>query len=182
MPLRVLLTLKWLTPLRKQDRATLHRAAVLRENMVHNYKVELAKWTEADEMCKLSNAIAHSRTIVSVNFNNFIEEWEAESIMTKNQAHEDRLTDKYRHLYFFDRDSLEIRRIIQIEWKVRARGVVAQHACVTALIKSVEQEVSCADNSDEEEYEPYFININLHEMIKDAPHPYNSGRNMVGAE
>ena len=69
--------------------------------MVHNYKVELAKWTEADEMCKLSNAIAHSRTIVSVNFNNFIEEWEAESIMTKYQAHEDRLTDKYRHLSCF---------------------------------------------------------------------------------
>lgn len=44
--------------------------------MLHDYKVEIAKWTEADEMCKLSNDITESREIVSVNFLNYFEEWE----------------------------------------------------------------------------------------------------------
>lgn len=55
---------------------TIQSAAVLRENMLHDYKVEIAKWTEADEMCKLSNDITESREIVSVNFLNYFEEWE----------------------------------------------------------------------------------------------------------
>lgn len=107
----------------------------------------------------------------------------AASINTKNNGHEDRLTNQYRHLYFYDRDVLEIRRIIQIEWKQRANGLAAQHACVTALIENVDEvaRVTGGTDGDEEEvYESYYINEIMQEMIKDAPHPYNSGLTMVG--
>ena len=95
------------------------------------------------------------------------------------------MTDKYRNLYFFDRDELEIRRIIQIEWKQRSRGVVAQHFCFTALVMRVDEDDSASEGTNdtgEEELESYDINETLHEMIKDAPHPYNNGRKMVAAE
>ena len=36
-----------------------------------------------------------SAAIVAVNFNNFIEIWENESMYTKNKAHEDKLSQKY---------------------------------------------------------------------------------------
>ena len=91
------------------------------------------------------------------------------------------MTDKDRNLYFYDRDELEIRRIIQIEWKQRSRGVVAQHSCVTALVMRVDEDDSASEGTNgtgEEELESYDIN----EMIKDAPHPYDNGRKMVAAE
>ncbi len=130
-------------------------------------------------MCKLANDVDEARGIVSVKFINYCEEWEAASIITKNQAHEDKLTDKYLHLYFYDRDAFEIRRIIQIEWKARARGVAAQHSCVTSLVESLDGSATVTDDSKEEELEAYCINETLHEMIKDAPHPYNKGLKMV---
>jgi len=36
-----------------------------------------------------------SAATVAVNFNNFIEDWENESKLTKNKAHEDKLSQKY---------------------------------------------------------------------------------------
>ena len=79
-------------------------------------------------------------------------EWEEESIVTKNVAHERKLNDKYQHIYFFDEDANELRRILQVEWQ---RGRNASHFVITQLV---------ADTYDEHDI-PYIINIELHAMI-----------------
>ena len=113
-------------------------AGVLRDNHFHGYHKELAKWTEVDELCKLSKDISDSRAIVSVRFLNFLEPWEVETMCTKNKGHEDKLLDKYQHVYLFDQAENDIRRIAQIEWKTRQRNIGAevQHTCLTILVKS----------------------------------------------
>ena len=68
--------------------------------------------------------------IVSVNFINCCEDWEAESVTTKNKGHEDGLVDKYRHLYFYVHNAFEIRLIIQIE------VTSGRRCCLTHLLKT----------------------------------------------
>ena len=74
---------------------TVQSAQIAKEKLYHSYKEEAAKWTLADEVCELSKRLMDSAAIVAVNFNNFIEIWENESMYTKNKAHEDKLSQKY---------------------------------------------------------------------------------------
>ena len=132
----------------------------------------MSKWTEADEFCKLSKDINNSRLVVSVRFLNFLEPWERDAISTKNKAHEDLLLNKYQHVYFFDDEHNEIRRVAQIEWKARVgrSGADSQYTCLSILVKRTDEnneEITDADD------ETYFINDQFHEMIKAAPTPYN---------
>ena len=141
---------------------------MLRENLFHSYRQELAKWTEVDDLCKLSKDISDSRAIVSVRFRNFLEPWEAEAKCTKNKAYKDSLLNKYQHVYLLDQEANEIRRIAQIEWKTRQRGVIdeAQYTCLTILVKRLDDEDrEITDNEDE----TYMINDSLFDMIKAAP-------------
>jgi hypothetical protein len=58
-----------------------------------------------------------------------------------------------------------------VEWKVRARGVAAQHvALVTQTV--------AADAADDT-LEPYYVNDVIYEMISEAPAPYNAGYTLL---
>jgi len=74
---------------------TVQSAQVVREKLYLSYKTEAAKWTNADEICELGKKLMDSAATVAVNFNNFVEDWENESKLTKNKAHEDKLSQKY---------------------------------------------------------------------------------------
>ena len=74
---------------------TVQCAQTLKEKLYLPHKNEYAKWTEADELCELSKSTTRSTTTVSVDFKNFVENWEQESINTKNNAHEELLRRKY---------------------------------------------------------------------------------------
>jgi len=84
-----------------------------------------------------------------------------------------------RHIYFFDADEEqnetgETRRVVGIEWKSRNNGMSGQHVCITQLIYDSE-----LDESDDETYESYYINEELHRMIIIAPFPYNQRVNLI---
>ena len=83
--------------------------------MAHKY--ELAKWTEEDELCKLGYDLEASRVIRVVDFKNFIENWEEESIVTKNAAHERKLNDKYQHIYFLMQMSMSFEEYFMLNGK-----------------------------------------------------------------
>ena len=110
-----------------------------------------------------------SRVIRVVDFKNFIENWEEESIVTKNAVHERKLNDKYQHIYFFDADVDELRRIFHVEWQ---RGRNASHVAITQLV------ANAIDVNDI----PYVINNELHKMKKNAPAPHNCERTLIGLE
>ena len=154
---------------------TVQSVGVLRENLIHDYRKEMSKWTEADEICKLSKDINESRAVISVRFLNFLEQWEFTAKCTKNKAHEDLLLHKYQHVYFFDEEHKEIRRVAGIEWKTKVgrSGVDAQHTCLSILVKRTDDENGNDHEFTDDDDETYFINDDLHEMIKAAPAPYN---------
>ena len=84
-------------------------------------------------------------------------------------------------MYLLDQEANEIRRIAQIEWKTRQRGVIdeAQHTCLTILVKRLDDEDrEITDDNDE----TYMINDFLFDMIKAAPLPYNERLLLLSAE
>ena len=81
--------------------------------------------------------------------------------MTKNSAQEKLIKDKYMYIYLYDDDATDLRRVVDIEWKPRQRGVSgseAQYVVVTQLI------ITTLSDQDDASMEPYFINSALHEM------------------
>jgi hypothetical protein len=95
-------------------------------------------------------------------FNNYLEEWEHVARVTKNSAQEKLIKDKYMYIYLYDDDASDLRRVVDIEWKPRQRGVSgseAQYVVVTQLITTL-------SDQDDASMEPYFINSTLHEMIQ----------------
>lgn len=81
--------------------------------MAHKY--ELDKWTEVDELRKLSYDSEASRVIQVIDFKAFIENWEEESIVTKITAHERKLYDKYQHFFMQMSTSFEEYSILNVE-------------------------------------------------------------------
>jgi hypothetical protein len=147
-----------------------HNGLKIEQADLESWRGEMMKWTEADEMCKLNLSLVQAAAIVALRFKNWIEdEWEFQAIITKNNATIDALSVKYKFLYFLDPDgddnSIEVRRIVDIEWQLRGRmaGAVSKYNVVTQLVLRNEEVVA-----EDEDYVPYEINDALHNMIRGA--------------
>ena len=125
-------------------------------------KLQALKWTLDDEVFKLSKNIQDSRDRIIVNFLNYKETWEDKKIGTKNRVHESLLNDKwYQHVYLYDSEYSELRRIVHAEW------------CTVHRPARNEQDPK------EEDLVSYYINENLYECIQAAPAPYNQQRKLI---
>ena len=149
---------------------SIQAAAVLRENILRDDKLEALKWTLDDEVCKLSKEVQDSRDRIVVNFLNYQEDWEDEKIRTKNRAHEGLLNDKYQHVYLFDSDTDEVRRIEHVEWCTTLRP--ARYALITQLMNQQDGEEDLVSYH-------YHINESLYECIRAVPAPYNQQRRLI---
>lgn len=148
---------------------SIQAAAVLRENILREEKLQALKWTLEDEICKLGKELQASRDNIVAKFLNYKEDWEDEKIRTKNRAHEGLLNDKYQYVYLYDPDNDEVRRIIHVEWSTANRP--ARYAVLTQLVNQQQGE--------EEDVVSYHINDFLYECIRAAPHPHNQQRRLV---
>ena len=72
--------------------------------------------TTEDELCKLSDELVASRDKILTKFMNYKKDWELFTIQTKNEENEMRINDKYQHVYTYDADTDEIRRIVHCKW------------------------------------------------------------------
>jgi hypothetical protein len=149
---------------------SIQAAATLRGNQLHGFKYEAAKWTIDDEVCKLSKQVEISRDNVVVKFLNFQEDWEEDKIRTKNRAHESLLNDKYQHVYLYDSDTKETRRIVHVEWSTAHRP--AKYAVVTQFIQGEYE-------NEEDDLVSYYINESLFDCIRAVPLPYNQQRSLI---
>jgi len=86
----------------------------------------------------------------------------------ENRAHEGLLNDKYQHVYLFDSDTDEVRRIVHVEWCTTLRP--ARYALITQLMNQ---------QDGEEDLVSYHINESLYECIRAAPAPYNQQRRLI---
>jgi len=70
-----------------------------------------------------------------------------------------------------------VRRIVEIDWKPKSRGISAQNSVVTALVALVHNVGAAGGDenafADDEINKAYIINDTLHDMIRGAPVPYN---------
>ena len=85
-----------------------------------------------------------------------------------------RLNDKYQHVYMYDADADEIRRIVHCEWSTTNRP--CQYAVVAQFIA---KESGDTEASDEDKFVSYFINDELYVCIRAAPEVYNGEFNIV---
>jgi hypothetical protein len=145
-------------------------AATLREHQLNGFKYEAAKWTIDDEVCKLSKQVEMSRDNIIVKFLNYQEDWEEDKIRTKNRAHESLLNDKYQHVYLYDSDTQETRRILHVEWSTAHRP--AKYAVVTQFVHGIHE-------NEEDDLVSYYINESLFDCIRAAPLPYNQQRRLI---
>ena len=145
-------------------------AATLREHQLNGFKYEAAKWTIDDEVCKLSKQVETSRDNIIVKFLNYQEDWEEDKIRTKNRAHESLLNDKYQHVYLYDSDTQETRRILHVEWSTAHRP--AKYAVVTQFVHGIHE-------NEEDDLVSYYINESLFDCIRAAPLPYNQQRRLI---
>ena len=148
---------------------SIQSAATLRENILRDEKLQALKWTLDDEVCKLSKEVEDSRDRIVANFLNYKEDWEDEKIRTKNRAHEGLLNDKYQHVYLYDAENDELRRIVHVEWCTAHRP--PRYAVVTQLVNP--------PGDEDEDLMPYLINESLYECILSAPAPYNQQRRLI---
>ena len=88
---------------------------------------------------------------------------------TKNRAHEGLLNDKYQHVYLYDAENDELRRIVHVEWCTAHRP--PRYAVVTQLVNP--------PGDEDEDLMPYLINESLYECILSAPAPYNQQRRLI---
>ena len=155
-----------------QKLTTVKSQLLIEARDLDEWKSEMAKFTDQDEMIKFDGVIVAAAAIEVMLFKNFSEDWEFNAISVKNTAHEKLLLNKYLHIYFYDNDPDvdEVRKVVAVEWKVRARGVAAQHVLVTQTV--------AADAADDT-LEPYYINDVIYEMISEAPAPYNAGYTLL---
>ena len=89
------------------------------------------------------------------------------------------LRHKYnRHIYFYDEDSKEIRRVVNVEWSKRLGALQAQNTLVTQKIASHTEgnAENLITNDDDADYQLYYINAEIFEVISNCPDPYNSSR------
>lgn len=147
-------------------------AQLIRERGLHDFKVETAKWTLEDEICKLTAHLEFSREINVINFNNFKEDWEDDKINTKNKAHETLLNDKYQHIYLFDDDVGEIRRAVHVEWSTNRP---TKYVVITQLVRRDGHD----GIDDDEDLVSYYINDSLFDCIRAAPRPFNQERKLI---
>ena len=96
--------------------------------------------------------------------------WEYNCASIKNAAHEKMLSKKYLHMHLYDSDEDEVRQVVGIEWKARARSVPAQHVLVTQVV---------TESANEDTLEPYYINDTIYQMVMEAPKPYNDGYKLL---
>ena len=139
-------------------------------NQLNGFKYEAAKWTIDDEVCKLSKQVQMSRDNIIVKFLNYQEDWEEDKIRTKNRAHESLLNDKYQHVYLYDSDTQETRRILHVEWSTAHRP--AKYAVVTQFVHGIHE-------NEEDDLVSYYINESLFDCIRAAPLPYNQQRRLI---
>ena len=90
-------------------------------------------------------------------------------MQTKNAAYEMRLNDKYQHIYMYDADTDEIRRIAHCEWSTANRP--CQYTVVAQFIATKSGDTEA---SDEGQLVFYFINDEIYIIcIRGAPAVYN---------
>ena len=111
-----------------------------------------------------------SRDNIIVKFLNYQEDWEEDKIRTKNRAHESLLNDKYQHVYLYDSDTQETRRILHVEWSTAHRP--AKYAVVTQFVHGIHE-------NEEDDLVSYYINESLFDCIRAAPLPYNQQRRLI---
>ena len=114
-----------------------------------------------------------SRVTNVISFNNFREDWEDDKINTKNKAHEDLLNDKYQHIFLYDEEESETRRIIHVEWSTTRP---AKYVVITKLVR---QGGEANMDNDDDDLVPYLINDELFKCVRAAPPPYNQERRLV---
>ena len=88
----------------------------------------------------------------------------------KNRAHESLLNDKYQHVYLYDSDTQETRRILHVEWSTAHRP--AKYAVVTQFVHGIHE-------NEEDDLVSYYINESLFDCIRAAPLPYNRQRRLI---
>ena len=118
------------------------------------------KFTDRDEITKFDHGIVKVAAAVVMEFMCFSENWEYNCVSIKNAAHEKMLSKKYLHMNLYDSDEDEVRQVVGIEWKARARCVPAQLVLEDML-------------------EPYYINNTIYQMVMEAPKPYNDGYKLL---
>ena len=74
------------------------------------------------------------------------------------------------HMHLYDSDEDEVRQVVGIEWKARARSVPDQHVLVTQVV---------TESANEDTLEPYYINDTIYQMVMEAPKPYNDGYKLL---
>ena len=117
------------------------------------------KFTDRDEITKFDHGIVKAAAMV-MEFKCLSEDWEYNCVSIKNTAHEKMLSKKYVHMHLYDSDEDEVRQVVGIEWKARARSVPSQHVLEDTLELS-------------------YINDTIHQMVMEAPKPYNDGYKLL---
>ena len=80
------------------------------------------------------------------------------------------LSDKYQHVYLYDSDTQETRRILHVEWSTAHRP--AKYAVVTQFVHGIHE-------NEEDDLVSYYINESLFDCIRAAPLPYNQQRRLI---
>ena len=91
---------------------------------------------------------------------------------------EQQLRRKYYFICFFDSDSKEIRKVVNVEWSKRIGSLHAQYTLVTQKVAShtgnnIANITTYLGGID---LEPYYINDEMCQMIANCPSPFNSTR------
>jgi hypothetical protein len=115
------------------------------------------KFGSMEHMTAIDVGLVRAQAIVvTLPFRNWEEEWEAQATLARNVAYEDSLKNKYVHLFLCDNDTIEIRRIIDIEWREKLPGKNQARAQYHLVCKLVAKDNE--NYTGDEDLEPYLIN------------------------
>jgi hypothetical protein len=146
-----LITVQQSTAIRSQSAAIRSQSAAIRSQRFYDFKYEAMK-------CKLSNELVASRDNILTKFMNYKEGWKFVTIQTKNAANEIMLNDKYQHIYIYDADTDEIKRVVNCEWSTANRP--CRYTVIAQFIAKKSEDIDARDK--DEEYVSYFSNDELY--------------------
>jgi len=151
--------------------SAIHTQLVIEERQQEPWLSNLKEWSEHDKITRLDISVQASSLICVKEFKLWVEDWEKDALRVMNNANLAALVKKYKHMFFFDDDEDELRRVVEVEWHMAVKkGERAAYQLVTQLVSS-ENVVA--------ELEGYVINDVFHEMVSACPAPHNNSYKLI---